>query len=216
MGLIYTGISGLEPGTPRTLWNVLGACSGSTSIFWAVAAGTAFAGLLYRVQGIMRLKEYMDVVMKGAAALVPLAALMVMAFAIGHLCRAELHTGSYVASVIGGGISGWMVPPIVFLVSCVIAFSTGTSFGTFAIMLAIALEIQAATGGNVELIVAAVLGGGVFGDHCSPISDTTIVSSMASASDHIDHVRTQLPYALAAGLAATVFYAAAGLLMHGT
>jgi tetracycline resistance efflux pump len=213
VGLAYTGVSSLAPGTPRTFWNILGACSGSTSVFWAVATAVAFAGLLYRAQGIMRLKEFMDVAMKGAAALVPLAILMVMAFAIGHLCRAELHTGAYVASVVGHGLAAWMVAPIVFLVSCVIAFSTGTSFGTFAIMLAIALEIQASVGGPTELVVAAVLGGGVFGDHCSPISDTTIVSSMASASDHIDHVRTQLPYALTAGLVATVLYALGGLML---
>jgi Na+/H+ antiporter NhaC len=213
VGLVYTGVSGLEPGTPRTFWNILGACSGSTSIFWAVATAVAFAGLLYRAQGIMKLKEFMDVAMKGAAALVPLAVLMVMAFAIGHLCRAELHTGTYVAAVVGDGLAGWMVAPIVFLVSCVIAFSTGTSFGTFAIMLAIALEIQTSVGGPPELVVAAVLGGGVFGDHCSPISDTTIVSSMASASDHIDHVRTQLPYALTAGSVAVVLFALAGLML---
>jgi tetracycline resistance efflux pump len=213
VGLVYTGIQNMEPGTPKTFWNILAACSGSTSIFWAVTAAVAFAGLLYRVQGIMKLKEFMDVVMKGAAALVPLAALMVMAFAIGHLCRAELHTGTYVASVVGDGLAPWMLAPAMFIVSCAIAFSTGTSWGTFAIMLAIALEIQASVGGPVELVVAAVLGGGVFGDHCSPISDTTIVSSMASASDHIDHVRTQLPYALTAGLVAVVLYTLAGLML---
>jgi tetracycline resistance efflux pump len=91
-------------------------------------------------------------------------------------------------------------------------FATGTSFGTFAIMLAIALPVADAVGVPMELVVSAVLGGGVFGDHCSPISDTTIVSSMASASDHIDHVRTQLPYALTAGGIALVLYLVAGAL----
>lgn len=213
VGLIYTGVRGLAPDAPRTMWNILGACSGSTSILWAVATAVIFAGFLYRVQGIMKLREFMEVVFKGAAALVPLAALMVMAFAIGHLCSAELRTGVYVASAVGDNLKPWMIAPVMFLVSCAIAFSTGTSWGTFAIMLAIALQVQAAVGGNQELVIAAVLGGGVFGDHCSPISDTTIVSSMASASDHIDHVRTQLPYALTAGAVATVFYALAGLVL---
>jgi Na+/H+ antiporter NhaC len=213
VGLLYTGMSKLDPDTPKTFWAILGKSSGSTSVFWAVTAAVAFAGVLYRAQGIMKLKEYMDVVMKGAAALVPLAALMVMAFAIGYLCKHVLHTGTYVASVVGDGLSPWMLAPIMFIVSCAIAFSTGTSWGTFAIMLAIALPIQDSVGGNVSLVVAAVLGGGVFGDHCSPISDTTIVSSMASASDHIDHVRTQLPYALTAGLTAVVFYTLAGLML---
>ncbi|MCP4246436.1 MAG: sodium:solute symporter [bacterium] len=213
VGLAYTGLRGLEADQPRTLMNVLGACSGSTSVFWAVTAAVVFAGLLYRVQGIMKVKEFVDVSMKGAAALVPLALLMVMAFAIGHLCRHELNTGGYVASIVGENLAGWLVAPIVFVVAGAIAFSTGTSWGTFAIMLPIALPIADASGAPLALAVAAVLGGGVFGDHCSPISDTTIVSSMASACDHIDHVRTQLPYALTAGAAAAVLYLLAGLLL---
>ena len=76
------------------------------------------------------------------------------------------------------------------------AFATGTSWGTFALMVPIAVPLAAALGGPLPLYLAAVLGGGVFGDHCSPISDTTIMSSMASSCDHVDHVRTQLPYAL--------------------
>jgi Na+/H+ antiporter NhaC len=92
----------------------------------------------------------------------------------------------------------------VFLVAAGIAFATGSSWGTFAIMLPIAVPIGEALGLPVTPFVAASLSGGVFGDHCSPISDTTIVSSLASASDHIEHVRTQLPYALLVGLVALV------------
>ncbi|MCP4589739.1 MAG: sodium:solute symporter [bacterium] len=196
---------------PPTFWNVLGDCSGSTAVFWAVMTAVLFAGVLYRLQGIMKLKEFVDVSFKGAAALVPLAALMVMAFAIGHLCKAELGTGTYVASVVSDSLPRVLVAPLVFLTACAIAFSTGTSFGTFAIMLPIAYPIALGAGIPPHLAVAAVMGGGVFGDHCSPISDTTIVSSMASASDHIDHVRTQLPYALTAGLIATLLYLGAGI-----
>jgi tetracycline resistance efflux pump len=109
------------------------------------------------------------------------------------------------------------VAPLVFLVSCVIAFSTGTSWGTFAIMIPLAaplverFNIEGAAV-SLPLVVSAVLGGGVFGDHCSPISDTTVVSSMASASDHIDHVRTQLPYALLCGAGAVALYLVAGMM----
>lgn len=213
VGLYYTGIHNLKEGEPATFWNILGACSGSTSVFWAVSVSVVFAVVLYRLQGIMKIKEGVDVALKGASALVPLAVLMIMAFAIGHLCRSELHTGNYVAEVVGKGIGPKLVPAVVFAISCFIAFSTGTSFGTFAIMLSIALPLAAQVGAKQELVVAAVLGGGVFGDHCSPISDTTIVSSMASASDHIDHVRTQLPYALTAGGIAFVLYALAGALL---
>jgi tetracycline resistance efflux pump len=212
VSLWYTGITNLPPDQPREFWNILRACSGRTSVFYGVTTAVVFAGLLYRVQGILPIKEYVDTVLKGAAALVPLAVLMVFAFAIGHLCRYELKTGDYVAALVSKGLPAWLVPACVFVISCFIAFSTGTSFGTFAIMLAIALPVADAVGVPMELVVSAVLGGGVFGDHCSPISDTTIVSSMASASDHIDHVRTQLPYALTAGGIALVLYLVAGAL----
>jgi len=214
VGLAYTGYQGAAAKeVEATFWNVLGECSGSTAVFWAVTTAVVFAGLLYRVQGIMKLKEYVDVCFKGASALVPLAVLMMMAFAIGYLCRYELKTGEYVASVVSEDLPTFLIAPLVFAVSCAIAFSTGTSWGTFAIMLAIAVPVAQKIGVAPHLAVSAVLGGGVFGDHCSPISDTTIVSSMASASDHIDHVRTQLPYALTAGVGATVLYVIAGLLM---
>ena len=108
-----------------------------------------------------------------------------------------------------------LVAPLIFVVSGFIAFSTGTSWGTFAIMIPLAVPLVAqfnAAGASVSipLVVGAVLGGGVFGDHCSPISDTSVVSSMASASDHIDHVRTQMPYALIGGAVAVSFYLLAG------
>ncbi len=213
VGIFVTGRRNLDPGIDATFWEFLRACSGSTSVFWAVATATIFAGVLFCAQEIMNITESVDVALKGAAALLPLAVLMILAFAIGHLCRYELKTGDFVASMVGSGTSAWMVAPLIFVVSGGIAFCTGTSFGTFAIMLAVALPVIDATGASQALTVAAVLGGGVFGDHCSPISDTTMVASMASASDHIDHVRTQLPYALAAGTGATLLYAVAGLIL---
>jgi Na+/H+ antiporter NhaC len=116
-----------------------------------------------------------------------------------------------VADVASQWLSPGLVPFIVFLVSCFIAFSTGTSWGTFAIMIAIAVPMAQGMNANVYFTIAAALGGGVFGDHCSPISDTTILSSMASASDHIDHVRTQLPYAAVAGGITALAYLLMGL-----
>ena len=97
--------------------------------------------------------------------------------------------------------------PLVFLVAGGIAFATGSSWGTFAIMLAVAVPLANALALPPAPFVAAVLSGGIFGDHCSPISDTTIISSLASATDHIEHVRTQLPYALTAGGLAIVGFA---------
>jgi len=163
------------------------------------------AGVAYRVQGIMRTREIVDMFMKGVGGLVPLASLMILAFAIGDVCDA-LGTGPFAAQVVKASLPVWVVPAVIFAISGFIAFSTGTSWGTFAIMIPIAVPMIDIIGLNPGLAVAAVLGGGVFGDHCSPISDTTIIASMASATDHIDHVRTQLPYAFAAGFAALFLY----------
>ena len=99
-----------------------------------------------------------------------------------------------------------LLAPLVFLVSGFIAFSVGSSWGTFAIMIPIAIPIAVTLGLSVPLLLAATMSGAIFGDHASPISDTTVLASMASASDHIEHVRTQLPYCLiAAGIAAVGF-----------
>jgi Na+/H+ antiporter NhaC len=153
----------------------------------------------------MRMRKMVELILKGISELMPLALLMMLAFSISHVCN-ELGTGTYVAGITESWLSPQLLPAIIFVLSSFIAFSTGTSWGTFAIMISIALPMASLHGANLFLVVAATMGGGVFGDHCSPISDTTIISSMASASDHIDHVRTQLPYALLAGLLTTLLY----------
>ena len=170
-----------------------------------------YAMISYKIQGIMDLKEMVDLTLKGISGMMPLALLMLMAFAIGAVCK-QLETGIYVAEVAKGWLSPALVPFIVFLVSCFIAFSTGTSWGTFAIMIAIAVPMAQTMDANVHLAIAAALGGGVFGDHCSPISDTTILSSMAAASDHIDHVKTQFPYALVCGGITAFLYLVIGFM----
>ncbi len=179
--------------------------SGSLSVLWSVILGLTAGAVAYRIQGLMRLNEITDVFMKGAGGLIPVAVLMILAFAIGDTCDA-LGTGPFVAQVAKASLPPEVIPALVFGVSCFIAFSTGTSWGTFAIMVPIAVPMIGIIGLHPGLMLAAVLGGGVFGDHCSPISDTTIISSMAAATDHIDHVRTQLPYALSAGGAALGLY----------
>ena len=103
-----------------------------------------------------------------------------------------------------------LLPPLVFILSAFIAFSVGSSWGTFAIMIPIAIPIALTLGIPAPLMLAAAISGAIFGDHASPISDTTVLASMASATDHIEHVRTQLPYAL---IAAAI--AAAGFLLLG-
>ena len=190
----------------------IGNGSGSSSVLYAVISAILVAMILYRSQGIMKLKEMVDLILKGISELMPLALLMLLAFAIGDACN-QLGTGQYVANWSKDWISPEYLPAIVFVISSFIAFSTGTSWGTFAIMLAISIPMATIHGAELTLIIAATLGGGIFGDHCSPISDTSIISSMASASDHIDHVRTQLPYALLGGAITTILYLILGFAM---
>ena len=177
--------------------------SGSTSVLWSVMAGLAASWILLRWQNAFTTDQLVKIALKGAGALVPLALIILLALALGDVIEI-LGTGEYVAQVTAGTMPNFLYVPLVFLVSGGIAFATGTSWGTFGIMLPIAVPAALTLGLPLAPFVAASLAGGIFGAHCSPISDTTILSSMASATDHIDHVRTQLPYALIAAAIAAV------------
>lgn len=183
--------------------------SGSTSVLWAVLAGLGAAWLLLLGQRGATLDELTRTGLKGAGGLMPLALILLLALALGSVAR-TLGAGEYVAQVTEGVLPPMLFLPLVFLVAGGIAFSIGSSWGTFAIMLPIAVPVAETLGMPLAPFVAAALSGGIFGDHSSPISDTTIISSMAAATDHIDHVRTQLPYALLAGGAAVVCFAVLG------
>ncbi len=217
VGIAVTGVQGVRAAAIKnpTLMNYLDQASGSTAVLWAILLAVGMAVLMLKGQGMFTLQECSALVFKGAGGMVQLAAIMMLAFAIGATCN-ELGTGPWAAGVVQPWLTPVLIAPLVFLVSCFIAFSTGTSWGTFAIMMPLAIPLAASynlTGESVSLalVVSAVLGGGVFGDHCSPISDTSIVSSMASCSDHIDHVRTQLPYALTVASVAVVLYLVVGM-----
>ncbi|MFH0758698.1 MAG: Na+/H+ antiporter NhaC family protein [Bacteroidota bacterium] len=212
--LAYTGWEKADGAT--SFWNHLGKAfgqgSGSSAVLYSVTTAILVAAVMYRVQGMIRMRKMVELILKGISELMPLALLMMLAFSISHVCN-TLGTGTYVAGVTEGWLSPQLLPAIVFILSSFISFSTGTSWGTFAIMISIAVPMAQMHDSNLVLVVAATMGGGVFGDHCSPISDTTIISSMSSASDHIDHVRTQLPYAVVAGLITALLYLALGFIM---
>ena len=186
--------------------------AGTASAFWSVILGLTVGGLMYRVQGIMSLHEITDMFMKGVGGLIPVGVLLVLAFGIGDASQA-LGTGPYVAQVTEAGLSPALVPAALFIVSGVIAFSTGTSFGTWAIMIPIVIPMIAIMDLHAGLAVSAVIGGGLFGDHTSPISDSTIIATMAAGADHVDHVRTQLPYAAAVAGVALVLYLGFGFVL---
>ncbi|WP_250458844.1 Na+/H+ antiporter NhaC family protein [Microbulbifer litoralis] len=201
---------------PAGLWitgdGELFAGSGSTSVLWASLSALAAVSILVLMQRIMTLDELSHTWMEGAGRMLPLAVILVLALALGGVSKA-LGTGEYVAGMVGDSIPLALLPLVIFLVSGVIAFSVGSSWGTFSIMLPIAIPVASALGAEPALFVAAVLSGGIFGDHASPISDTTIVSSLASGTEHIEHVRTQLPYALRAGAISAIGFVALGLFL---
>jgi len=187
--------------------------SGSLAVLLAVSAALLVMLILIASQRMLTAQEVLKTSFLAAKGMLPLAALMALAFALGTLCKA-LGTGDYVASLTEPFLSPALLPAIVFLTGAFISFSTGTSWGTFAIMIAIAMPLSQSLGVNPALTLAAALGGGIFGDHCSPTSDTSIITSMATANDHIDHVRTQLPYALIGGVIATGGYLVLGIVIN--
>ena len=199
-GIIITGRA--EAPDATGMWEVIKGSSGSTAVLWAVLGSLAVSGLMSLGPGKLGGGQFVDLVFRGMGGMIPVVSLLILAFALGTTVR-ELGTGAYVSGIISGVAGGKVAVIGLFLLACGMAFATGTSWGTFALMIPIAVPLAEALGGHLPLYLAATLGGGVFGDHCSPISDTTIISSMASASDHIDHVRTQIPYALL-GAAGTV------------
>ncbi len=197
VGLIYTGEGDILKG------------SGSTSVFYAVVATLFFIYVYYLATKKLTHKAYFRSLYAGISDMIPITLILLLAFLIGSVIKG-LGTADYLAHLLEGNIPPMLLPFLVFLVSGITAFSTGTSWGTFSIMMPIALSLGATFGMSIPLMIGAVISGGIFGDHVSPISDTTIISSMASGSNHIAHVRTQMPYAFISAGLASVCYLVAG------
>ena len=172
--------------------------SGSSSIFYTMLTTLLFTLFYFTLSKNMSLATWFKTAFMGAKGFVPVSLILVFAFAIGDV-TGELKTGVYLASLASQTIHPYFLAATIFLLSSVISFSTGTSWGTFSIMIPIAVPMAVGMDSNVILAIGAVVSGGIFGDHCSPISDTTIISSMAADCEVIEHVKTQLPYALISG-----------------
>ncbi len=199
-------------------WNVirdvLGRANSSIPMMWAAFAGVLVAAGLAIVRRALTLTETVEAWVQGVKSFVPAALILVFAWGIGGLCK-EMGTAAYIVNLLGGSVPAAAIPVMTFGVSCLIAFATGTAYGTAAIVTPIAIPLAFHLDGTGQVLFAtigAVFSGAVFGDHCSPISDTTVMSSMASACDHIDHVKTQIPYALvSAACAAAIGFIPAGM-----
>lgn len=187
--------------------------SGTSAVFYGVLVTLLFC-FVYFVLWHKRFKtvEYFEHFKSGAVSMAYVGVMMILAFAIGEATK-DMKTGEYLASFAKQSLDHSFLPCIIFLSGCVIAFSTGTSWGTFSIMVPIALQMGAANSIEPSLMIGAAVAGGVFGDHCSPISDTTIVSATAARCDLMEHIKTQLPYAILCASIAAVGYLFIGFML---
>jgi len=179
------------------------------ALLWASMFGIMIAIILSVSQRILSLTEAVETSFNGFKTMIGAVAILILAWSLAAI-TAEMHTADFLASLARGNVAPWLIPAITFIIAAVVAFSTGSSWGTMAILyplmlpLVWELSIQAQLDPGMALalfanVTSCVLAGAVLGDHCSPISDTTILSSLATQCNHISHVRTQLPYALTVG-----------------
>jgi Na+/H+ antiporter NhaC len=224
LGLIYTGYqNSINAGLLKQHQNwirqislIVGNADSFSVLMWASFIGSITAILLVIGQRILNIQQAMEAWVKGIRAMIMAAIILTSAWAIGAICQ-DLYTADYVIHLTRKFLTPHWLPLVTFLTAAIISFATGTSWGTMAILMPIAiplsfkfpLEYTTIDQHHAIILIlsttASVLAGATFGDHCSPISDTTIMSSMSSGADHIDHVRTQLPYAMTAGVIACIF-----------
>jgi Na+/H+ antiporter NhaC len=166
---------------------------------------------LYVPRKLFSFGDFFSAIADGIKAIVPAIVILTLAWTISGVCREMLGTGPFVAEIVKGTNLVPLIPIFLFLCACGISFATGTSWGTFGILIPISVDICDRVSPELSLIcLAAVMGGGVFGDHCSPISDSTILSSTGAGCKHINHVQTQMPYALTVASACLIGYLIAG------
>ena len=163
----------------------------------------------------MSLKSFMDCAGEGMKAMMPANTILVLAWAISGVCRDLLQTPLFVKTLVAdGGISGGLLPAIIFVVAGFLSFSTGTAWGTFGILIPIVTAIFPSDSALLYIGISACCAGAVCGDHCSPISDTTIMASAGAQCEHLDHVSTQLPYALTVAIVSFIGFIVAGFVQN--
>lgn len=217
-GLVSTGLHevgwGQELSFSKNLSNVIGHADSYKALLWSSLAGVLVAVVLTTSQKIMSLKQSIDSLVKGFKTMVTAVLILVLAWSLALITQ-YMHTADFISGILLEiNITPFLIPSITFILAALVAFATGSSWGTMAILYPLILPSSWLIANEYGMdydqsmaifynVVSTVLAGSVLGDHCSPISDTTILSSLASSCNHIEHVRTQLPYALTVGLVAT-------------
>tara|TARA_B100000959_G_scaffold20739_1_gene20021 strand:+ start:11024 stop:12901 length:1878 start_codon:yes stop_codon:yes gene_type:complete len=213
--LIVSLLAGLYiTGEGENITDIIGSANSYIAMLWASLLGAMTAAIMTISQKILTTHETVDAWFGGVRAMLFAMIVLILAWALSDISMA-LHTADYLVSILADSLPVPMVPATVFVLSAITAFTTGTSWGTLGILMPLVVPLcwavmqvnGMATPEHMHILYSAIacnLAGAVWGDHCSPISDTTVLSSMASGCDHIEHVRTQMPYALLVGFVAII------------
>jgi Na+/H+ antiporter NhaC len=182
---------------------------GMLALTYAVGTSVVFAIIFYAVKRLSKVADSIAAFVVGAKSMVFVIILLAFAWGIGAVGD-ELDTAGYMVSIFSNNVPAFLTPVLIFVISCVMTFSTGATWGTFAIMIPIAVPLAVSMDVSVLACITAVIGGGGFGNHCSPLADTAILSSAASNIRHTDHIKTQIPYSLTCALVSCVGYIISG------
>lgn len=186
--------------------------AGMQSLLWGCILAVVTICILCVAQKLFSVDEVINEMFKGMGTMLPVAGILLFGFTMGNLVK-DLDTGNYLTSVFMGVLSPALLPALSFLLCMLLSFATGTSMGTMAIMSVICLPMAISMGISIPLVAGAVFGGAIFGDHSSPISDTTTMSCATTGCDIIDHVKTQMPYVLIFAAISLVLYVVLGFVM---
>ena len=213
-GMLYTG--GILDGVG--LVEAFANCDSALSLVLGSFFTLVFIFAFYMIRRVIRFNEFCESFTIGVKAMIPAIMILCLAWTLSGICSADyLNIGGYVKEVVGGNaLVGSLMPALMFVIAAGLAFSTGTSWGTFGILLPIAFAVVGAENMNsLTIVTASILAGAVCGDHVSPISDTTILASAGAQCHHINHVSTQIPYVLCVAACCFLGYLAAGFTANG-
>lgn len=186
--------------------------SGMKALIWAVIIALLVASVLCVAEKVFTVSQVIDEIFKGMSGMLPITFVLLFGFTMGNVVK-SLDTGTYLSSIFQQFLSPALLPALTFLIAVLISFATGTSMGTMAIMAVIALPMAYSMGNSIPLVAGAMFGGSIFGDHASPISDTTIMTCSTTGCDIIDHIKTQFPYVCSIAVISFVLYVIAGFIM---
>jgi Na+/H+ antiporter NhaC len=202
-------ITGQDPESEQSIKDIVGNADSYKALLWGSLAGVLVAALLSMTQGILNLQQTVDSWFKGVRSMLAAMIILLLAWSLSAVTDV-LETSQYLSQLLDGKIPPQLVPALIFIISAATAYATGSSWGAMGILIPLFVPLtwsimQSAGIANADhlyilyVAISSILAGAVWGDHCSPISDTTILSSMACNCDHVEHVRTQIPYAVYAG-----------------